>query len=351
MLSSFKRAALIAPSLLLVPLVALKAQERRFSLSGERVGIYNLAGTVSLEPGSGNAVTVLATAMGSDAGDLKFEQGPIEGSMTLRVIYPGDRIIYRSQGFGGSTQLGVSDDGRFGTKDSWRRRKVTITARGGGTEAWADLRIQVPRGQSIDVNLAVGKLSATNVDGRISLDASSGDVTVSRVKGSLSVDVGSGNVSVSGAEGPISVDTGSGDVGLRQIQADVLSVDTGSGNVTGTTMTANAVSIDTGSGNVELSGLSAPNISIDTGSGDVVVDMLASVSTLEVDTGSGNVTLRAPAGLNATVSLETSSGDLETDFSLLVRRTSSDELRGQIGTGEGTISVETGSGDVRLLKK
>lgn len=327
------------------------AQERRFTLSGERIAIYNLAGTVVVEPGSGNAVTVVARLGGADANELRFEEGPIEGMTTLRVIYPGNRIIYRAPGFEGNTQVGVSDEGRFGSSDSWRRRKVTISSRGTGTEAWADLRIQVPRGQSIDVNLAVGKMSATNVDGRLSLDAGSADITVTGAKGALSVDVGSGNVSLNGAQGDVSVDTGSGDVGLRQVAADMLSVDTGSGNVTGTGLSATAVNVDTGSGNVELGALSSPQISVDTGSGDVILDLTTPVSQLDVDTGSGNVTVRAPANLNATVSLETSSGDLETDFPLQVRRTGSDELHGKIGNGQGTINVETGSGDVRLLQR
>lgn len=351
MLITARRVAPLALVLALGLCGVASAQERRFTLSGERVAIYNLAGTVVVEPGSGNAVTVIARVGGADAKELRFEEGPIENMTTLRVVYPGDRIVYRAPGFEGNSQVGVSDDGRFNTSESWRRRKVTISSRGRGTEAWADLRIQVPRGQRIDVNLAVGTMSATNVDGRVSLDAGSADITVSGAKGALSVDVGSGNVSLNGASGDVSIDTGSGDVGLRQVAADMLSVDTGSGNVTGTDLSAMSVNVDTGSGNVELSAVRSPQVSIDTGSGDVILDLTAPVTQLGIDTGSGNVTVRAPANLNATVSLETSSGDLETDFPLQVRRTGSDELRGKIGSGEGTITVETGSGDVKLLRR
>lgn len=346
-----RRVATIALTLGLGLATAGSAQERRFSLTGERVAIYNLAGLASIEPGSGSAVVVVATPRGADASQLRFEEGPIEGITTLRVIYPGDRIVYRGAGFGGNTQIGVSDDGRFGHGDSWRRRKVTVSSHGGGAEAWADLRIQVPRGQSIDVNLSVGRMTATNVDGRVSLDAGSADISVSNARGALSIDVGSGNVSVNGADGSVSVDTGSGDVELSAVKADVLSVDTGSGNVTGNGLSASSVSVDTGSGNVDLADLASSNVSVDTGSGDVQLDLTRPVATLEIDTGSGNVTVRAPAELNATVSLETSSGDLETDFTLQVRRAAPDELRGRIGNGEGTIAVETGSGNVKLLRR
>jgi DUF4097 and DUF4098 domain-containing protein YvlB len=50
------------------------------------------------------------------------------------------------------------------------------------------------------------------------------------------------------------------------------------------------------------------------------------------------------------VEIETSSGDIETDFPLQVTRHSRDHLMGRIGDGNGRIAIETGSGEVRLLK-
>ena len=62
--------------------------------------------------------------------------------------------------------------------------------------------------------------------------------------------------------------------------------------------------------------------------------------------------LGAGAGLRsaAEVEIETSSGDIETDFPLQVTRHSRDHVVGQIGSGTGRVAIETGSGDIRLLK-
>jgi lia operon protein LiaG len=190
----------------------LAAQQERHSLEGDDVAIYNLAGEVSVEAGQGS-IGVLLTRGGAGAGQLRVAQGEIDGRETLRVIYPSDHIVYPPVGSGSSTQLRVRDDGTFGDEhdhghgEHARGRRVTIMDRGDGLEAHADLRISVPRGRTLAVHLAVGKVTVSNVNGRISIDADNAPVTASGTQGELSVDVGSGDVRVSQTEGDLSVDT------------------------------------------------------------------------------------------------------------------------------------------------
>jgi lia operon protein LiaG len=54
--------------------------------------------------------------------------------------------------------------------------------------------------------------------------------------------------------------------------------------------------------------------------------------------------------LGAQVDMQTASGDIDSDFPLSVTRSGGDHLRGIVGDGKGRISMETGSGGVRLLK-
>jgi DUF4097 and DUF4098 domain-containing protein YvlB len=283
----------------------------------------------------------------------------LPGFETLRVIFPADDISYPALGRRHRTQMTVRDDGTFGgnSQDGGRRwsrrsgREVEISGNTGAFEAWADLRVLVPKGQRIDVNVGVGDISATNVDGHIVLDGSSSNVSARGTRGSLSIDVGSGTVTVADAQGDLSVDTGSGEVDVTNFRGTRFGIDTGSGAVSASTVVADAVNVDTGSGSITLSNVATPELNVDTGSGAVEVDLTTDVELMNVDTGSGSVTLHVPENLGATVDIESGSGGVESDIPLEVTRWGSDHVTGRIGDGRGRIVVDTGSGSVRITKR
>jgi DUF4097 and DUF4098 domain-containing protein YvlB len=344
---------LLLAGLLVLP-VGLAAQGvERFELTGDRVAVFNLAGSAAVEAGSGSAVVVEVRRQGRDAGRLEIQQGPIRDAQTLRVVYPDSRIRFPSDEWRGRTTLRVREDGTFG---GWSERgddsrRVTISTDGEGMEAAADLRILVPRGRRVSVYLAVGPISASNVDGDLRLDGGSGAVTTQGTSGTLAVDVGSGSVRVTGHTGDGSVDTGSGSVEITGMRGDDLNVDTGSGRVGLSDIVVRSLLVDTGSGDVGGSGVHADVVSLDTGSGSVEFGLLRAPREITVDTGSGNVMFTMPAGLNADVVLETGSGAIEMDFAMEVRRWERDEVRGVVGSGGGSIRIETGSGDITIRKQ
>ena len=343
---------------LILPMPSQAQQSERYTFRGDDVAVYNLAGTVRLEPGEGD-VSVQVTRGGADAARLEVAQGEIDGRETLRVIYPDDRIRYAAGGGHSSTQLRVREDGTFGDLDhdehhhdrhgSGEGRRVTIGS-DEGLDAHADLTVRVPRGRRVGVALAAGAVNIANVDGELVVDAASAPVTATGAKGSLDIDVGSGPVQVSDAEGELDVDTGSGSVDLSRFRGRSLSIDTGSGDVTGTGLECEELSIETGSGDIRLTAATSPSLSLETGSGGVTAELRRDIASLSVETGSGDIAIRAPAALGATVEIETSSGEIETDFPLQVTRRGRSHLAGTIGDGKGTIEMETGSGEISLLK-
>lgn len=355
--------ASICAGLAILTAPAAAQQAERQTIAGDRVAIYDLVGQVRIEAGTGNDVTVEIARGGRDQAQLRVERGPVEtmpGFETLRVVFPADVISYPKLGRGSRTEQSVRDDGTFGGNNNgdhngrWNRRsgrRVTIGANNDGLEAWADLRIMIPAGRRVDVNVGAGDISITNVDGHLTVDASSAPVTARGTKGSLNIDVGSGTVTVTDAQGDVSIDTGSGDVELTGFRGTVLSIDTGSGSVAATTVTAESVNVDTGSGDIVLTGISSPELKVDTGSGDVDVDLTNDVDVLVIDTGSGSVTLHVPDNVGAAVDIETGSGGVESDIPLEVTRWGSDRVTGKIGDGKGRIAVETGSGRVRIVKR
>ncbi len=330
-------------------------QAERYSLSEDDVGIYNLAGEVRLEPGTGADVTVQVTRGGADAAKLKVMRGERDGMETLRFIYPENRIQYGKMSDGSSTQLRVRDDGTFGGGHDGDGRKregkqVTIAARGGGLDAHADLRIAVPPGRQVAVYLAAGKVAVTNVHGDLTIDVASAPVTSSVTRGELNIEVGSGEVQVTQARGDLSVNTGSGAITVSDVRGESISMETGSGEVRATNLRSNQLSIDTGSGDIQVTSLIAPQVSLETGSGSVTADLSGEVWNVNVETGSGDVTLKVPPTLAAEVDIETSSGDIETDFEVAVTRHARDHMTGRIGEGGGKIDIETGSGGIKLVK-
>ena len=386
---------------------ALSAQEIE-RLRGPEVAVYNLAGRMEIVAGEGTDVVVRVSRGGEDAGALRIETGEIRGRQTLRVVYPGDEIVYPELDRRASTEVRVGDDGTF-SDGSEGGDRVTIRGSGDGIEAWADLVIELPAGQRaaaylgagavdargvrshLDIRTGTGAVTATDMAGALAIDTGSGRVRVSAMNGDLSVDTGSGSIHVEnlGASekveldtgsgdieienlrvgGKVEVDTGSGSVSARALQARRLlvdtgsgsvdlesvavpeiEVDTGSGSVSARALQARRLLVDTGSGSVDLESVAVPEIEVDTGSGSVEVDLLTDVDALEIDTGSGSVTVSIPSELGATVEIDSGSGGVDVeDLSVEVLSVQRDHVRGRIGDGEGRIAIDTGAGRVRLV--
>lgn len=356
---------MIARALLFVSGVAMltipaAAQTSRHVLKGDSVAIYNLVGELRVEAGTGSDVTVEVQRQGADAAKLDIQSGPLRGRETLRIIYPDDVIVMPEWGRGWNTTLRVRDDGTFGEehgrheRSGWYREghEVRITGRShDGLEAYADLRVSVPRGKNIALYLGVGKAFVSNVDGAIRVYVASADVAADRTKGSLRVETGSGNVDLRTASGDVNLETGSGDITVSGVDGSGLRLDTGSGSVTVSDAKAASVHVETGSGNIDATGTSGDELSFETGSGDVDIALVTTFRSVHIETGSGNVTLKVPPTVGAEVDLDTGSGDIDLGgLTLQVRRIEHDHVTGTLGDGKGRLSVETGSGDVRLQK-
>lgn len=355
---------MIARTLVVLSAVAfsvgpLPAQTSRYALKGDSVAVYNLVGELHVEAGSGSDVVVQVQRGGADSAKLDIQTGPLRGRETLRIIYPDDEIVMPDWGRGWNTTLRVRDDGTFGDDGfghgrSWKGdgHEVRITGRSrGGLEAYADLRVAVPKGKTISVNLGVGKAFVSNVEGNIRVSVASADVAADRTRGTLRISTGSGNVDLRTASGDVSLESGSGDITVAGAQGPTLKLATGSGNVTISDGKAGVLTVETGSGSIDVTGSSGDDVSFDTGSGNVDVTLVSTFRSMSVETGSGDVTLRVPPTVGAEVDLDTGSGDIDLGgLTLQVRRIEHDHVIGTLGDGKGRLSVETGSGNVKLQK-
>jgi len=243
--------ALVALALATPPLA--DAAER-YTVAGKDVAIYNLAGRLTVEASKGAAVEVEVSTGGRDAGSITVETGSVGSRQTLRVRYPGKRVVYAEMGHGSATNVNVHKDGTFGDGHDvqWNDR-VTVAGSGGGIEAHADLRVLVPAGSRVDLHLAAGEASVTGVNGDLRVEVSSGGIVSAGTRGRLSLGTGSGSIKVGDAQGgDLSVDTGSGDVDVATVTSERLSLETGSGSVNLRRAKADKLLVDTGSGGVHI---------------------------------------------------------------------------------------------------
>lgn len=303
-------------------------------LSGERVAIWNLAGRTELVAGSGSEVIVELTRGGDDGSRLAVEANA--GRMVVK--YPSRDIVYRERtdSRGWEARLRVDDDGTFtgGWDDDRSGRSVRIRSSGGGLEAHADLRIQVPPGQRVAIYVGVGEIEATNVNGEIELRTNA-----SSIRGH-------------GLQGRFTGRTGSGRIFLDNVNTERTTASTGSGSIELNSVTSGELRVSTGSGSIQGRSIKADRLDASTGSGSVRLDLQATPTDLSARTGSGGVTLRLPANTDADLDIRTGSGGISTDFPVTMEQVRRNALRGRIGAGTGgRFRVSTGSGGVRLERQ
>jgi hypothetical protein len=359
------RLALAAAALvgaLATPRAAAAQAAERHVLRGDDAALYHVVGRLRVVAGTGSDVVVEVVRRGREAAQTVVEQGTIGGRETLRVFPRADRVVYPGMGRGDVVRAELRRDGTFGGESGRRGVLGThVFSRGGadgieirgdgrGAETWADVTVSVPAGRRLAVHLLAGEASVGNVDGDLVVDVHAASVTTERTRGRLRVDAGSGPVRVTDAEGELDLDTGSGRVELARVRATALRVDAGSGAVRGSDVDAERLTLDLGSGSVRLDAVRARTLRLDTGSGDVDVGLASAVDDVRIDTGSGSVTLRVPASFGATLDVDTGSGGFESELPITVSRRDRGRLTGRIGDGSGRVSIDTGSGGVRLRK-
>ena len=351
---NIRHAFVVAAAVPFSSLAKSPQQAERITLDGARVAVYNVAGSITVERSSGSSVVVEVTRGGADARELRVEERTIDGRTALCVVFPNERIIYRGNGNGGrfntSSSLNRDDCRGAGRTSLFGVRRVEVSNRGEGVEAWADLRVLVPAGRDVAIKHMVGNVEVSGVDATLLVDVGSSRVTTRETRGTLNLDSGSGDLTVAGHAGDLSVDVGSGSVRVDRVNGGTISVDAGSGEIRGSDLRAEELLIDTGSGSIDVTAVSANRLRMDTGSGSTRASLVSNPTDVNIDTGSGSVTLTLPANFGARVEVSTGSGGIDTDFEVRDGRMRRNELRGTIGDGRSNVVIETGSGGVHLRR-
>ena len=194
-----------------------------------------------------------------------------------------------------------------------------------------DYEITVPENTTVRSHSGSGNQSVEGIRGNVDLEAGSGDMQLARLTGELRFQTGSGNVRGRELSGPARIKAGSGDIEIEEVGAGDIDIRTGSGNIT-------------------VSGVNG-GLSAEAGSGDIRGNGTPK-SLWNIRTGSGNVDIRVPSEVGFDVDISSNSGTVVVDHPVTTtvqgRVQERKSVVGKVRNGGPTISVHTGSGDIRL---
>jgi DUF4097 and DUF4098 domain-containing protein YvlB len=195
---------------------------------------------------------------------------------------------------------------------------INVGPEGSGFGHWPSLDVEIAVGAPPEVRARFGSadLAARTGVGSLEVAGASGDVTLDSIEGPMTVRLASGDLEVGSVGGRADVVTASGRVRVKEVggAADVKAV----------------------SGDVVL-GSVAGDCTLRTASGRVILGHFGG-SRCQAKTVSGDVRVGVPSGRRYSLSLQTLSGDVRTDF----------PVSGEGAAAPARISVTSVSGDIRI---
>ena len=197
------------------------------------------------------------------------------------------------------------------------------------------LDISVPRGASLKVNVVSAPLSVDGING--------GDINVNSVSARVRINAQTPVLNVVTVSGNLAFSGQAKQAKLQTVSGDILAPSLGS-----------MVDLQTVSGHIQVGGGPWQQLNLGTVSGDVqLTGGLASGGTMSIDSMSGDLQLQFPASLSSNVHASTFSGDLRSDFGTPKQpeHGPGSTLDAVAGSGNGKISIETFSGDLRIRKQ
>ena len=283
---------------------------------------------------------VAAVLLGMTAGTLQAQQRSLDttiavrGNARLSVSNQSGTVTIRNWNRSQFRIQAESERARIDVNETSTGVSVRTSARGGHGDV--DFTINVPTGTrleiqgmsndiditgvcgAVDLNTLSGDISVDCVDGGAQIQSVSGDITLHNVRGPVDVNSTSGSVDLRGARGPVSVESVSGDISLDQVESDDITAETVSGDVDYT-------------GRVNDNG------------------------RYKFSAHSGDVTVHLPSGTpNATVSIETFSGDFESDFQIQIgpgSQVSGKNWTFRLGSGSARMQLSSFSGTIALRRE
>jgi hypothetical protein len=212
--------------------------------------------------------------------------------------------------------------------------RISLDVEHAGHGGEARFEVKVPAGTRVMARAMSGDIVVRGARGEVEAHSVSGDVDVEDATALVAESV-SGSVRVLRIAGRVTASSVSGEVEITDAGGDVR-VETTSGEIFLSNVRARVVRAETVSGEIDFSG---------------TIDR---AGTYDFASHSGNISLALPADVGAQVGVETFSGEIESDFPIVMRPTAEDDRRRQrrfeftLGSGGARITASSFSGNIDL---
>jgi DUF4097 and DUF4098 domain-containing protein YvlB len=195
-----------------------------------------------------------------------------------------------------------------------------------------DYQITVPAAMSLDLSGTYTSIEVQGVQGEISCETVKGDVIVNGGSGRIRLESVEGRIIVSNARGRVDASTVNQGIHLTDVSGDVAA--------------------ETVNGAIILERVQASAVDAATVNGTIVYDgALRDGGDYVLSTHNGGIWVVVPNNANATVTVSTFNGKLDTSFNVnLKEATNRKRFSFVIGNGSAKLDLETFGGDVRLRR-
>jgi DUF4097 and DUF4098 domain-containing protein YvlB len=195
-----------------------------------------------------------------------------------------------------------------------------------------DYQITIPASMSVDLSGTYTSIDVQGVQGEVACETVKGDVIVNGGTGRLRLESVEGRIIVSNARGRIDASTVNQGIHLTDVTGDIAA--------------------ETVNGAIILERVQAGAVDAATVNGTIVYDgTLRDGGDYVLSTHNGGIWVVVPNNANATVSVSTFNGKLDTSFNVNVKEVSNRKrFSFVIGSGSAKLDLETFGGDVRLRR-
>ncbi len=217
---------------------------------------------------------------------------------------------------------------------------------------YSNIKIENVNGfaEVIDKN---GSIDISKVDG-ISVNSDYSRIYISSVSGKAGKDIivnsTNGNLKLENASGNVKVNNPYSDMDFKNIKGN-LDISGQNGTIMADQITGNWES-NTAYSSLKLYGVTGKIIKMENKNGDIRLDLKSVPSNILIRNDYGGVTVNIPKGYNGDVDLSAEYGSIECDLPVKMKNLgSSAYAMGKIGSGSGSISIETKSANIILSQK